>query len=181
MKYLTRTICLLLFLVSLQGCYTAKSYLRKFPPETSADTIVKHSVRDSLVYRDTTITVSIPGETIIDSIPIPCPDPPPEFIPDTLRVKTEFAAAKVWYSNRQIKVVLTQAGTLQVKLDSALRESYEWREKYEQILKKEVVTVKAKVGIVYKIALGAWILVFVLILLAFLRFLRERYFPKVLP
>jgi len=168
-----------LILVSLEGCFTTRNRcLRKYPPETSSDTIVRVVVRDSLVFRDTTIVVKLPSETIIDSIIIPCP--PPISIPDTLTVRTEFAIAKAWYDG-SLKLKLVQSGSFQIKLDSVIKESYEWRDKYEQILKKEVVTIKAKVHWIYKVAVGAWILVFILVLLSFLKFLKERYFPKILP
>ena len=158
---------LIIILVSLSGCFTTKKRcLRLYPPISSVDTVVNETVRDSLVIRDTTIFVDIPGEAIIDSVFIPV-KVPVNYKPDTLIVKTAFAESKSWIEGNHLKILLIQSGNLQVKLDSAIRESYLWHNMFQEINNREVVKVKF-IPLIYKIALGAIIGQFIMIILFFL-------------
>ena len=128
------------------------------------------TVRDSVVVKDTTIFVSIPGETILDSIPFPIYVDRDIKI-DTARAETGYARAKSYYSNGMIILELEQLETnLEIRLDSALRESYQWEEKYIEILNKEVVREKY-IPIIYKVAL--WIVIGQIILIILFILLRR--------
>lgn len=124
---------LMLLISSLSiSCVTQRKCLEKFPPTT--DTIIKTVVRDSIVYKDTVITITIPGDIQIDSVPIPCPEPPPTYVPDTARVETEFAYALAWFDHKSIKIKLVQKKSeLEIRLDNALKEAYHWKSEYEKI------------------------------------------------
>lgn len=125
---------LILLIILSQGCVTQKRCAKRFPPV--ADTIQYVTVKDSIVYRDTVIYVSVPGRVIIDSIIIPCPPPPPEYIPDTARAETEFATAKAWWSYPVIQLELNQKPlNLSFKLDSVIKDAYHWKSEYERVTK----------------------------------------------
>ena len=169
-----RFIILLLISVSLSGCFTTKKRcLRLYPPEQSSDTVVISTVRDSVVVKDTTIFVDIPGETIFDSVPFPV-YVDRDIKLDTARAETEFAIAKAYYSNKAIHIYLQQKETtLSIKLDSALRESYQWEVKYTEILNKEIVKEKY-IPTIYKVSF--WIVIGQLIIII-LFFLARRLKP----
>jgi hypothetical protein len=160
---------LILMVLIVSSCATQKCCLKKFP--VVADTVKVVHVRDSLVYRDTVIAVLIPGDTIIytDSVLIPCPPPPPQFIPDTATVETSLAVAWAWWDHPFIRLKLVQRDTtVFIRLDSALREAYHWKELYQNVT---TVVTDRKIPGIYKIALWAWIIFIALILFTFIRHL----------
>lgn len=100
----------------------------------SVDSVYKEVVRDSIVIRDTTIYIRLPGEMVIDSIPIPCPPPPENYIPKKVTAETELAHAEAWWSYPVIKLVLIQKDTTIVKrLNQAIKEKYYWQTLYEKL------------------------------------------------
>ena len=134
----------------LSSCATQKRCYEKWGMKP--DTITKVVSRDSLIYRDTTIIYHLPGDTVVSEVLIPCPPPPPDFIPDTAKVETDFALAKAWWSYPKIRLYLEQKDKyLRLELDSALRESWHWRYEYLQV--KQVLKEKY-VPVIYKQALS---------------------------
>lgn len=132
----------------------------KYPPV--ADTVVTVITRDSIVFQDTTVYITLPGETVIDSIVIPCP-PMADYIPDTARAETDYALAEAWYDPPKLMLRLDQkASTLEIRLDSALREAYYWKDKYEKI---NTVTPVKFIPIIYKVAL--WMVIGMILLIVF--------------
>jgi len=88
-----RAVVLFLILVSLPGCFaTKKRCLRLYPP--LSDTVVVELVRDSIAYRDTTLIVTLPGETKIDSVIVHIG--PGVTHSDTLVLETDFARAEAY-------------------------------------------------------------------------------------
>lgn len=152
-----RYLILLLILVSLSGCFATKNRCQRlYPPVSSSDTIIKETVRDSVVYKDTTVTVTIQGEIIHDSIPFQVYVPKNIRI-DTARGETEFAKAKAYYSAGAIHIILEQKETdLKIKLNNAIKESYQWKEKYQKIYNQKVTEVKY-IPVIYRIAFWLWI------------------------
>jgi hypothetical protein len=120
----------IVILVFLSSCVTQRKCLEKFPP--TRDTIRIVQVHDSIVYRDTTIVLTIPGETRVDSVPIPCPPPQASFIPDTAKAETPLANAKAWWNYPNIQLKLEQKDTT-VLLKAALKEAYHWKSEYEKV------------------------------------------------
>ena len=165
-------IILLTFtIINSSSCVTQKRCLSKYPAKTDSVEVVFY--RDSIVYRDTGSVVHIPGKIVTDSIIIPCPPPPPEFIPDTARAETKFAIARAWFDYPNIKLLLTQKDTLLTfRFDSLIREAYYWKDKYLTVT--STVTVK-NVPVIYKVALWSWVLVISLIVLLILL---NRILPK---
>ena len=150
----------------LTSCVTQKRCIRRFPPVTANTRIEK--TKDSLVYRDTTIYVTLPGEIVRDSIIAPCnPPPPPKGVlissPDTAFAETTLARAKAWYSRQRVHLELVQKDTtLQLQLDNALKESYHWQSEYEKA--KIMQQVKFIPG-VYRVAFWLWIFVIFIIVI----------------
>ena len=148
MRYVT---ILAVLLTTFTGCITQKQCYRKFPP--LIDTVKIVLSRDSIVYKDTTLYLHIPGDTVWNTVEIPCPPPPPSYIPDTVTTETEYAHAMAWLDHPFIRLVLIQKPTdLEWRLDSAIKESYHWKELYI----KESSVIKT-IPLLYRIAL--WVLV----------------------
>jgi hypothetical protein len=116
----------------MSSCVTRRKCDAKFPPVN--DTIRIDHTRDSIVIRDTTIYLSIPGERVIDSVPIPCPSPSPWYVPKKVRAETDFAYAEAWWSYPVIKLVLVQKDTtITQQLNDAIKEKYYWKSLYEKV------------------------------------------------
>jgi len=147
MKYLPIIAVLL-----LSSCSMQKWCWEHYP--VVPDTITIETMRDSIVYRDTLVTVYISSETVvIDSVEIPCP-PPLFFRPDTAIAVASFSEARAWFSYPNIILKLTQKDIeIELRIDSAIKEAYYWREKYEQITAVQEVV---RIPLVYRIAL--WML-----------------------
>jgi hypothetical protein len=147
----------IIILLLLTSCATQRRCFEKWgmKPDTVRTVIVK----DSLVVRDTTIFVKIPGMVVRDSVIIPCPPPPPAYIPDTAKVETDFAIAKAWWNYPVIRLYLEQKDKLlRLQLDSAIRDSWHWRTEYlnvTQVLKEKYVPK------IYKQALSICIFIFI--------------------
>jgi len=154
---------ILILLICFTGfsCVTQRRCLEKFP--LSNDTIRIIEIRDTIILRDTTIFIHLPGESRTDSVLIPCPPPPGPYIPDTARAETSLAAAAAWWDYPSIKLRLIQKDTtIEARLKDAIREISHWRNEYEKIL--QVRTLKKIPGI-YKAALFGWIGVIVIIIM----------------
>jgi len=132
----------------------------RFPP--TADTIRITSVRDSIIYRDTTILLEIEGEIQRDSIPIPCPEIS-DYFPDTARAETSLAKAWAWWAFPRIQLKLVQKDTtITKKLYNAIKEAHHWRFEYERIkIKPEA---EKYIPGIYRVAFWMWIGAGVLIL-----------------
>ena len=169
--YLITAVILSLFLGL--SCATQRKCFEKW--EMRPDTVRTSTVRDSLVYRDTIVYIPISGKTVIDSVIIPCPSPPPSFVPDTARAETELAIAKAWWSYPVIKLDLYQKeNLLEVKLDSAIMEAYHWKNEYERITQ---VIKERYVPKIYKQALTICIVIFACAFL-FLGWKAYKFFKK---
>ena len=140
---------LTLFLTSCskRWCYT------RYP--VSVDSIYKYVTKDSIVIKDTTIYIHLPGEVVHDSIEIPCPDPGPAYIPKRVTAETSLARAEAWFQFPNIKIELIQKDTTIIqRLDAAIKEAYYWKSEYQKItVKPEPVKF---VPAIYKIALWLW-------------------------
>lgn len=129
-----RIIVLGLVLALLSSCVTQRRCNTKYP--TSVDTTYIETIRDSIIYKDTIIYVEIKGETIIDSIFIPCPEVP-GYVPQKVFAETELARASAWWSYPSIKLELIQKDTtISIRLDNALKEAYYWKDKYLKVIVK---------------------------------------------
>jgi hypothetical protein len=159
-----KNLAILILVLISSSCVTQKVCQRKFP--ISADTVRIVILKDSIVYRDTVITVHLAGEVVRDTIRIPCPPPPPSYVPDTARAETKLAVAAAWWDFPNISLRLIQKDTtIETRLDSAIREAYYWRKEYEAVTK--IVTVKY-IPVIYRISL--WICVGILVAVLLITF-----------
>jgi len=160
MEKLTNKILLICIALIMVSCVTQRRCYEKFPPSISFE--IKTMKRDSIIYRDTTLFVTLPGERSIDSIPVPCPVIP-GYKPDTAFAETSLAWAKAWLSRSRIKLQLEQKDTtITVRLDNAIKEAYYWKSEYEKI--KEVPPPQKYIPSAYKTAFWAWIIIIALAL-----------------
>jgi len=119
-------------LAVLSSCVTQRRCNYKFPSKN--DTIRIETTRDSIVVKDTTIYIHLPGEVIHDSIEIPCPPPPLSYVPKKVTAETSLARAEAWWSYPVIKLTLVQTDTtIEKRLAGALKESYYWKMEYQKI------------------------------------------------
>jgi hypothetical protein len=159
----------LIALAFFNSCVTQRRCLEKFPPTTTTE------IRDSISYRDTTIYVPIPTDTVRDSIPVECPEmtpgsPAPKPKPTKpVMVKNRWSTAMAWIENGHLKLnLMTNDTTLTFVIDSAVTE----RMKQITINQQFVKPVKY-IPKVYKIALIALIIVVFLAVLKILVNLRR--------
>jgi hypothetical protein len=147
------SLVIAIVIIFTQACVTQRRCIAKFPPVN--ETIKTEKIRDSLVYRDTTIYISLPGERVRDSVPIPCPSPPAGYIPKKVYAETSLAKASAWWSYPVIKLELVQKDTtIEKRLDNAVMEAYHWKSEYE---KSKVTQMVKYVPGIYKTALWALI------------------------
>ena len=148
----TKIVLLAVLTLFLTSCSQKWCYTR-YPP--SIDSVYKYVTKDSIVVKDTTIYIHLPGEVVHDSVQIPCPDPGPAYIPKTVTAETSLARAEARWQYPNIKLVLTQKDTTIIqRLDAAIKEAYYWKSEYQKItVKPEPVKF---VPAIYKIALWLW-------------------------
>jgi hypothetical protein len=142
------------------SCVTQKACSKRFPSVN--DTVRITTVRDSIVIRDTTIFIHLPGQTVTDSVPIPCPPPEVGYIPKKAFAETSLAIATAWWEYPFIRLQLVEKDTTIVRrLAGALKESYYWKTMYEKVhITPPPVKYTPKI---YLIAFWLWIGVFVAI------------------
>ena len=110
--------CVLLVLIVasvLSGCVTQRRCLQKYPAQP-ADTVIKEIV----TYRDTTVYLTLPADTVTDSIfiTIPCPALD-DYVSDTVRVDKKLASASAWIERRKLKLQLAMKdAVLEFTIDS---------------------------------------------------------------
>lgn len=162
-----RIIGLIIGLCFLASCVTARRCLEKFPPVVSIDTVWQTTVaRDSIVYRDSTITITVPAEIIRDTIEIETE--PGLFSSDTLTVETTYAKASAFYRSPSIHLELIQKDIFfQQKLDSVIRLENHWRDSVITITHNTASVIKS-VPTIYKIALWMWVGAIIFIIFAFI-------------
>ena len=117
-----KKLILLSVVILLCGCSPQRrlaNLLERFPQDIT--TVIEY--RDSVIYRDTTITKYLPGEIVIDSFLIRVPVEVP--IPDTSFVlSTSLATSTTWLEDNVLGMSLFQNDTLLTFLiDSAILEN----------------------------------------------------------
>ena len=142
-----------LILAVLSASCSRKWCQSRYP--ISVDSIYKYVTKDSIVIKDTTIYIHLPGEVVHDSIQIPCPDPGSAYIPKKVFAETSLARAEAWWQYPNIKLLLIQKdSTIEARLAGALKEAYYWKSEYNKItVKPEPVKF---IPTLYKVALWLW-------------------------
>ena len=104
----------LTWLAILTGCATQRRCLQKFPPPP-ADTVTQETV----TYRDTTLYVMLPADTVRDSIPVMLPCPQPELSTSRVSVRNRYANAQTWIANGKLHIDLQMnSASLAITIDS---------------------------------------------------------------
>jgi hypothetical protein len=128
-----KQICLFLLFLCVLSLACSRRWCYKHYPGI-IDSIYTYHDTTIVVYNDTTILIHLPGETIIDSIKIPCQEVQ-EFSSDTAYLKTDFAEAYAWMDHFYIKLKMIQTDTtLKIKLDSAISRSEYYKSELTRIL-----------------------------------------------
>lgn len=94
-----RLFLILSLLVILSSCMTQKRCARRFPPKESIR--VETIIRDSVVYRDTTLYVQVPGNPVKEEKPVTIRSPAGN-IPvtiDTMSIENDYYIAYAWVNN----------------------------------------------------------------------------------
>jgi hypothetical protein len=133
-----RTIIALLIFITASGCATQKRCHEKWPPIiTPIDTVTVVTYQDTIIYKDTTITVTLPADTIRDTVIVEIGMiSDPAYIPDSARAETELARATAWLQGDppQVHLQLEQKQTdLFIRLDSAIQQRDRYRHELIQI------------------------------------------------
>ena len=169
-----RTIIALFLFSIITSCATQKRCSEKWPAViTPIDTITVTQVKDTTIYKDTIITVTIPADTIIDSIFIEkgiYNDP--AYISDTARAETDLATAAAWVKHSQVILKLEQKQTdIFIKLDSAIKQRDRYRKELMEI--KQIHQVPVYKPTRWHVFTGAafWILSAIVLLYLVLTFL----------
>lgn len=124
-----KIIILLSFILIFTSCVTQQRCNRKFPPETMIirkDSIIRET---KTIFRDTTITIHIPGETKFQTDTVYIKSGVVYFKPSYL--KTALAESHAYIQNNRLKHTLTQNDTIiRQRVDNAIRETWERAGRY---------------------------------------------------
>lgn len=127
-----RILSIWIILLAMIGCATERKCRSRFP--CVAETIIRDSVITEIKYRDTIIYIHIPGQTVKDTVSIPCPEPPKPYIPDTAKAETPLARAKAWWSYPSVKLELVQKDTT---IEQRLKDAIMLKNMYRMLYEKE--------------------------------------------
>ena len=146
-----KAIYIYLAVLALLTASCSKQWCNSHYP-VSVDSIYKYVTRDSIVIKDTTIYLYLPGEIVHDSVKIPCPDPGPAYIPKRVTAETSLARAEAWWQYPNIQLRLVQKdSTIETRLRGAIIERNHYKSLYEKMtVNPEPVKVIPKI---YKVSL----------------------------
>lgn len=106
LRSLKSALCVVALLLLSASCVTQRSVMRYLALHPlPADTV---TVTDTQ-WRDTTVYVPMPADTVRDSIQVvlPCPDVPVTYKSDTVKAAGKYAKAEAWLEGDQLKIKLT--------------------------------------------------------------------------
>lgn len=164
---------ILMLAVLLSSCATQKRCAQKFPPEVSI--ITETIVKDSIVVRDTTLYVNVPGDTVTIEKEVMVRSPAGN-IPvtiDTMSISNDYATAYAWVNN----------SVMGMRIEPTLK-LFELNFKFNERFKL-TNTNKSRVEIhqvkyvpkIYRYALGIIIMeIIILLVYLFLRVAIKRYY-----
>lgn len=138
MKTLFWTIIVLTLTTS---CVTQKRCARRFP--ASPETIIKDSIvyKERITYRDTTIFVKLPADTIFKKDTITIVNGYVHVLP--VYAESKMASAKAWIRLNKLNLMLADKDTtLEIKLTDALKTAQFWEMRFKTEKQKEIVRVK---------------------------------------
>jgi len=124
MKYL------IFFVLAFASCATQKRCGMKFPlPDP--EVIVRDSIREKTILRDTTIYIHLSADTVFSSDTLYIKGKTVSINPVT--VQSRLAKARAWIDSNSLHLMLTDNDTtIETRLSSAIKESYFWQSKYKE-------------------------------------------------
>lgn len=169
-----RLLPILIIAIFAGSCATSKRCLEKWPP-IPVDTIRTVEYRDTTIYRDTIVEVFIPGEIQVDTVPIPCPDLPTAYVPDTAKAQTRLAQAKAWMEDGKIILELEQNDQwYQAKIEDAIRERDRYRKEIEEIRINHILEVKKPSRYHRFMSAGFWTLIGLFVIWLLIKYLFKK-------
>lgn len=162
MKTIKALIWLLVFLwlaMAFIGC----------SPKIVEKVVKKDSIvyREKLVYKDTTIYKYLPGDTVFKNTYVYIDKNTGLINSKKIYAFTSLAEASAWVSNSKLNLNLIQKDTtIEIRLDSAIKEATYWKERYQNsssVTVKEVtkspwyMKALALIGGLCLVGIGLWI------------------------
>ena len=162
MKTIKALIWLLIFLwlgMAFIGC----------SPKIVEKIVKKDSIvyKEKIVYRDTTIFKYLPGDTVFKTNTVYVDRVTGLANSKKIFAFTSLAEASAWVKNSKLFLNLTQKDTtIEIRLDSAIKEATYWKEKYQNnssVVVKEVtkspwyMKALAWIGSLSLVVIGLWI------------------------
>ena len=138
-------------------------------PKIIKEVVTKDSIvyRESISYRDTTIFRYLPGDTVFKKTIVYVDKTTGLVNSKKLFAFTSLAEASAWVYNSKLFLNLIQKDTtIEIRLDSAIKEANYWKEKYHNsstVVTKEVtkspwyMKVLAWIGSLSLVVIGLWI------------------------
>lgn len=97
-----KTIFITLILLILSSCITRKACDRKFP--LAAIDSMKEIIRTVTTYRDTTLFITVKGDTVFKELPVN--------VNEVNRLSTSLSMSEAWINNGKLKHRLVQKDTI---------------------------------------------------------------------
>jgi hypothetical protein len=126
-----------LILILITSCSPAKRlerfYVRhpELKPQSSVE--IKTEYIEKTVYRDTTIYITLPPDTVEKEVIVKELINVPVFTSEKVKAETNLARAESWIENTRLRLTLMDKDTtLELRLDNAVKESQYWQNKYEK-------------------------------------------------
>ena len=138
-------------------------------PKIIKEVVTKDSIiyKEKISYRDTTIFRYLPGDTVYKETIVYVDKATGLINSKKLFAFTSLAEASAWVYNSKLFLNLTQKDTtIEIRLDSAIKEARYWKEKYQTsntVVTKEVtkspwyMKVLAWIGSLSLVVIGLWI------------------------
>jgi len=118
------------------GCVTQRNCAKKWPPQTV--TIIKDSIREKIVWRDTTIFVQLDPITVTKTDTIYIKNGVVQF--REIKAESNYATARAWIGQNRLNLFLADKDTtLELRLKNALRDKEYYLSKWNN--EKQTVNV----------------------------------------
>jgi len=135
-----KTFTIILVILLLTGCVTQKRCERKFPPQViHTDSTITNTIT---IFRDTTIYIYLPGDTVIDTVKVDVQNGVANSRPSIHETDLAWSMAQI-VDNKLIHQLIMKDKTLEMLIKNAIRENAthsERRIKVKEIVKENYLT-----------------------------------------
>ena len=158
-KWLVKLLAIILIGLAVTSC----------SPKIIKEVVTKDSIvyKEKISYRDTTIYKYLPGDTVFKTTYVYIDKNTGLVNSKKLFAFTSLAEASAWVYNSKLFLNLTQKDTtIEIRLDSAIKEASYWKEKYQNsstVVTKETfkspwyMKALAWIGSLSLVVIGLWI------------------------